>query len=381
MALVSGGPLAPEVTGREFPELCRLVVRTCASWAAEMEEVSRRLEQDGPLVAERFGTGGRERLISVAPGLSDPHHDGRSVHVLRFERYSVVYKPRSVEVERRFQRIVQWFGDLLGVEMRGVELEEREGYAWCEYIDFQPLGAAADAQAFFERAGVLLFVCFLLGVTDCHRENVGTTRAGPVLLDAETVFHPDFVPALIPWEQPADTVLRPGLVHAVRPLALDFGSAEVVIQSFTRAYQAVLHDPGLRRALCERMDGFAGNLSRVVFRATRFYHDVMARSLSPTLLRSTEGRLRMLQEEVARAFAGAWSVAPLLAGEWTSMQALDVPHFTARTVGTDVTDGGSHVAPSLLTCSGLDAARARLDSLDRVQLKRTQALLRAALRG
>ena len=369
------------VTSRPSPELCRLVTLTCENWVTEINEFSRRLAGDAERIGQRFGDARPPRLLAVTPGLSDPHYCGRTVHLLKFEGFSLVYKPRAVTIEVQFQRFVRWFGQLLGEEFRVIDMLESEDYSWCEYIPFEPFNSMDDAQRFFARAGILLFVCYLLGVTDCHTENTNTTRDGPVLVDAETVLHPDFVPKLLPWRQPADTVLRPGLVHSLRPLALEFSATAFMVRGFRQAYEAVLHDPRLRDAVRDRMAGFSGGRSRVVFRATSFYHETLFRSLSPGALSSRTERHLVLQA-IAQPFThpdARRAFGPLIEAEVVSLENLDVPCFFADAMGTKVTDGHSLVAADVLERGGLPAALDRLDSLNHTELERMRSILQATL--
>ena len=61
--------------------------------------------------------------------------------------------------------------------------------------------------AFYRRQGVLLALLYLLGMTDIHHENLIACADQPVLVDVETLLHPDLpVPTAAP--DPAARALR-----------------------------------------------------------------------------------------------------------------------------------------------------------------------------
>jgi len=127
---------------------------------------------------------------TLEPGLSDSHHDGRTVVVLRFSNSErLVYKPRELELDRALARFVAWFCEGSGFRLRVPKTLSREGYGWGEYIGSSSMNDPADVAGFYHDAGALLFVVYLLGGTDCHRENLVACGDRLVLIDPETLFH------------------------------------------------------------------------------------------------------------------------------------------------------------------------------------------------
>lgn len=376
-----GNSTGPQMTCRELPEFCRLVALICSNWVTEMNDLFRRLGADSERIAKHFGHGTPLRLVNIIPGLSDPHNGGRTVHVLTFKGFAVVYKPRSIEIESRFQQFVKWFGHCLDHELCVIDMLEGDGYSWCEFVDCQPFENANESTKFFMRAGILLCVCYLLGMTDCHRNNISTTRRGPAVLDAETLFHPDFVPDLIPWRQPADTVLRTGFVESLHRLTCDSSSRASIIEGFAKGYSALILNSQFRNAVRARIDGFAGCRSRVVFRATTFYYETLRRSLSPMALRSRVERILALHALTVpfTRVGGPGLLAPLVESERMSLENLDIPCFFAGTTATEVTNGHSLIATSVIERAGLSAAQDRINLLSRDNLERMKELLHSVL--
>ncbi|MBK6580380.1 MAG: DUF4135 domain-containing protein [Sandaracinaceae bacterium] len=184
-------------------------------------------------------------------------------------------------------------------------------------------------------------------MTDCHVNNVRASGADLVLIDAETTLHPDFHPQLVPWTQPEDSVLRSGLIHTLRPLVRDGAGRDAVLGGFERAWRAVASDVSLQRGLAERIGALAEHESRVVFRATQAYSQLLARSLSPLPSGPAPRREDLLRASLGEPFGVTGiprPLRPLVERELLALGALDVPRFTAMPGGVDVYDAGERVA-------------------------------------
>ncbi len=81
-----------------------------------------------------------------------------------------VYKPKNVGAERAFYDVVAFVSARADVPpLRPLRVVERDGYGWCEFVQHAPCADAAAAERYFERAGVLLAIVYVLEGVDCHR--------------------------------------------------------------------------------------------------------------------------------------------------------------------------------------------------------------------
>jgi hypothetical protein len=371
-------PLGTSAAHAEGPVWSPLMAEVCARWSHQLAELVDRLHDDLAALQATFGLSGATRLQRIFAGLSDPHHGGRTVHILCFHSARVVYKPRSIEIERRALEVMGWLGEQVGHTLRGVRTLPRPQHAWCEHVDEATPQTAAEAHALCWGAGVLAFACYLLGVTDCHVNNVRASGADLVLIDAETTLHPDFHPELVPWTQPEDSVLRSGLIHTLRPLVRDGAGRDAVLGGFERAWRVVASDVSLQRGLAERIGALAEHESRVVFRATQAYSQLLARSLSPAASGTCPRREDLLRASLEEPFGVTGiprPLRPLVERELLALGALDVPRFTAMPGGVDVYDAGERVAEGVLRRAGLEVAQDRLADLSAERLAWMQALL------
>ena len=73
------------------------------------------------------------------------------------------------------------------------ETLDRGSYGWCEYIAQQDCKTESQIKRFYERQGVWLALLYALGTTDLHLENLIACGEYPVVIDLETVFHPEMI--------------------------------------------------------------------------------------------------------------------------------------------------------------------------------------------
>ncbi len=176
-----------------YPVLARQLAMIVGRWAANTAELMARLDADREAIADAFNGGADPgRVDGLEPALSDPHHGGRRVAALRFASgLRVVYKPRSLALDRAFGDLLAWLEARgLAPAQRALRVIDRGEYGWVEYVDQEPFASAAEVAGYYRRAGGLLCIAHVLRARDLHMENVVATRGGPVLIDLELTLQP-----------------------------------------------------------------------------------------------------------------------------------------------------------------------------------------------
>lgn len=215
-----------------YPVLARqLVERLDQGIRAHLELLGRFLA-DRPRLAGLLATGvagdissDPGRLLEIRPGEGDRHRDGRSVASLalapadgsRLRR--VVYKPRPLGVERRFNELLAWLNER-GFEpaFRTLEILDRGSHGWVEHAAAEEAGGEEEIVRFYRRQGGYLALLHVLEANDFHFENLVAAGEHPVLIDLETLFHPTAdllipgLPAAPPGHPIHRTVLNTGLL-------------------------------------------------------------------------------------------------------------------------------------------------------------------------
>lgn len=138
----------------------------------------------------------------------------------------------------------------------------------------------------------------------------------------------------------------------------------------------------LRPLLLDALESFKGKPRRLVPRATRLYFIIQRQMLEPAALRSAMAHGFKL-EQLSRSFVLARETPhnwPMFAAEIRQMERLDIPYFEHRIDGEDLPlpDGQASI-PQFMKCSGLAAARRRLETLDADVIAFEQQLIRGAI--
>lgn len=345
----------------EFPVLARLVAQTIDQWVDYVAELAERLALDMCLLRDAFPDVSGQ-VTRVTPSLSDRHHGGKTVCVLEFSGSGkIVYKPRDIGIEASFQRVLNTLNRWgIPQQQRVIRIFNRHAYGWAEYVEAAPCPGNDQGLLSF-RCGELLCLAYLMGATDLHSENVVFTGAFPVLVDLETLFHPEAETETTSAEDQeralASSVLRTGLLPkqqatiegGVRDTSA-FGVLEAELQvrgaageawaptdaiaslrkGFEAMYRFVAHrrEP-LIHLFSERM---AKGEARFIFRPTAVYALVRDAAFQCQFLRRGVDRsleFRVLERALLPSDEKPefW---PLLRMEAEALEDLDIPRFVIR---------------------------------------------------
>ncbi|HEX6359924.1 type 2 lanthipeptide synthetase LanM family protein [Actinophytocola sp.] len=423
----------------EFPVLARLVGQTCQYSAEAFDELLARFARDREEIAAGLCDGEPGTLVDVTGTGGDPHQHGRSVWMLRFaEGRAVVYKPRPMGVHERFGELVGWLNDRVpDLGLRTAKVLVRPDYGWTEFIESRPCRDVAEVSRFYRRQGALLALLHAIGGTDMHCENVVACGDQPVVVDAETMFHPE-LPAGGADTDPAAHYLRRS-VHRTALLpqmifgehgALDisglggdrgatYPSASVhwadagtdkmrlirvpgefpgsgnrplldgeesepadnlpaLIAGFRAGYRAIMTGRDHLTRPDGLLRGMADEMVRVLIRPTRLYATLLDESTHPDLLRDALDRDRIFDLLWADQEA-AIEHRHLIGAEMADLWAGDIPMFTTRPGSLDVWAADGRRFPGLFSTSSLAAALAKIASMDGVDLRDQEWTIRATL--
>lgn len=204
-----------------YPALARCWVQLIEDWIAGAAELLERLEHDAESLAAFLDLDGPlPQVSSLRTDLSDRHHGGRTVSVLRFAGAAeLVYKPRNIDVEQRWSELLDWLAARgAPIDLRSLRVLARADHGWVELARAGPCASAAEFPRFYRRAGALLCLVHLLAGNDCHRENLIAVGEHPVLIDVETLMHPATPPEAS--EDDARARLARELQHSVLGTAM-----------------------------------------------------------------------------------------------------------------------------------------------------------------
>ncbi|MGX7670415.1 type 2 lanthipeptide synthetase LanM family protein [Plantactinospora sp. DSM 117369] len=428
-----------EVTAllERYPVLARLLLQASRFAAEAYAETLARFAADRHAIADQF-LGGADPgdPVAVHSQLGDRHRRGRSVSVLEFAGgQRVVYKPRSLAACDGFAALLRWLNERVPtLELRAVRSLERGDYGWQEHVHRAPCADVGGARRFYRRQGALLALLYAVHASDVHYGNLIACGDQPVVIDLETIFHPDVlrvdvardpaarlldssvhrtgvlpsfllgdhgaldVSALggdrghphptdgIDWLAPATDQMR--LVR--RPRLFDGGSNRPIVddrelepadheddlvEGFRTGYDAIAR---YRRSFLTAVAHLATPATRVVLRPTHVYRRLLDESTHPDLLRDStarDGLFDLLSTAAGDALPQARSVPHEIADLWHG----DVPIFLGHPDSTGLTASTGTRIDGVLDAGGRRCAAGKVRAMDAADRRTQEWIVRAAL--
>ena len=428
----------------EYPVLARRVVTCIDHWLHFSAEFLEHLAEDWEQIAALFNLGSQcGVLVEASAGAGDTHRQGRSVVLTRFENGArLVYKPRSMAVDKHFQDLIDWVNHQgAAPPLRSLKILDGKDHGWAEFMHTAGCQSREEVFRFYERQGEYLALLYILEATDFHFENLLACGEHPILVDLEALFHP-WVYAM-ELKQPdismvsrtkARSVLRIGLLPrrsgshdghrgvdlsglgamagqvsdnilqwagsgtdemaAVKqPFRMPGGhnrpsieGAEVDVQQYTepiisgfvRMYELLR---GHREQLLAKdgpLERFAHDDVRVVVRATRGYGVLLSQSLHPDYLRDALDLDRLLDQ----LWAGVEDNSHLLrviGAERRDLLQGDVPIFTTSPASRDLFSSTGDRIDAVFEKTGMELAREKVRGLSEEDRRRQVWFIGASL--
>jgi len=179
----------------KYPVLGRQLVGAIDQWVEYLCEFLTHLCEDWQALRATFAASADPGpLTDLEAGKGDRHRRGRSVILVRFASgLRLVYKPRSLAIERHFQELLAWLNEQ-GAEpgFRTLGILDRGSHGWAEFVASSSCTSEVEVTRFYERQGSYLALLYALGAADLHNENLIAAGEHPVLVDLEALFHPHF---------------------------------------------------------------------------------------------------------------------------------------------------------------------------------------------
>ena len=143
---------------QEYPVMARQVVVRVTQWVESSLQLARALTTDLPLLADLFCDGEHPgKVVGLKADLGDRHRGGRTVMSLQFSSgLRVVFKPRSLGVEARFQDLLGWCNEHLDSRFRVLTVLDRGTHGWMEHVRVQSCHSESEVRQFFGTKGHLL---------------------------------------------------------------------------------------------------------------------------------------------------------------------------------------------------------------------------------
>jgi len=376
----------------EYPVLARLLATSTERWLTVGLELLEHLATDRDALGRMF-LGGKDLglLTNVQTGVSDLHRQGRGVVLLGFSSgLKLVYKPKSLAVDVRFQQLLRWLNEQgLRHPQRVLTVLNLGTHGWVEFVESAGCDSREALQRFYWRQGSSLALLHLLSAVDFHLENLIASGEHPVLVDLEALFHqratkgPGDSAMQRAWAALDQSIISVGMLpmlifgrggrvgvdmsglggeagqlapqavpmvedafqdtmRMVRRQGRTSGSSnrpqfqgqpvdastytEDIVQGFQETYQLLLHH---RETLGSRLQDFAEVEVRHIARATQRYALLLQESVHPDFLRDGLERDKVLDNLWAET--AIWpELRRLVPCEHADLRLGDIPLFTTR---------------------------------------------------
>jgi type 2 lantibiotic biosynthesis protein LanM len=443
-SLVRSGPQRDQIID-EYPVLARSLVTASDYWVESSAEFLRYLAEDVDALRDTFAGGGElGMLVGISGNAGDVHRRGRAVAIAEFSSGTrVVFKPRSLSVDRHFGELVTWINNLgQAPPLRAVRVLTRENHGWAEFVANAACSSREEIVRFYERFGAYLAILHALNATDFHYENVIASGEFPMLIDLEALFHPVAEqatlvdePEWLGWQALQRSVLRTGVLpfrayDSERSSGLDMSAMGGSGGQQTPNRFPVLVAPGTDEMRLERdyvqlpesqnrpalggrpvdpaafgdalVSGFAATYELLLANRDallapsgpiqRFADDAIRVVLRPTrqyaLILSESNHPDVMRDALDRdrLFDRLWVAVPgrseleqVIAWEHADLVNGDVPLFTSKPSSLDLFTAHGEAVPGFFRRSGLSSAIERIEALSEDDLQHQRWVVDASL--
>ncbi len=371
---------------RNYPEMLRLLLLRISQILAEIQRICKMLKEKNSSI----------QINDIKMGLSDSHTRGETAAkiLLDNERW-VIYKSRSLQKDRIYQNIYGWFCGKLKLSSREREILSNRECGIDAYIEQKPCVREEEIKRYFYRLGIQLFICYLSGTSDLHRENIIADGEYPELIDLETMpgAGKDSVmeTGMLPVSCWGNTPI--GLPVISNPktsnIKLDYRQREVSAQDnillcngrwmaeeicigFEDAYRTAL---GEREAINMLFEPLYREKSRYLFRHTQQYSMYLETSFSPYFMKDTINRILLLHV-LKKKKTEDKQYRRVFAYEIEAMMDMEIPVYHFNGKSTYLKDGHGAKYGSFFVQSAYEDFQKKVDMLSFTDLKRQQMLIR-----
>ncbi|MBL9161910.1 MAG: type 2 lantipeptide synthetase LanM [Planctomycetaceae bacterium] len=424
----------------EYPILAQQALYCINQWVRSSLEFMRHLAADWRLLQETFGFANEVGdLVELKGDAGDRHSDGKAVIILRFATgFRLVYKPRSLAVDQRFQELLGWCNARgASPRLRTLRVVDQGDHGWVEFVEARSCRSLREIRRFYQRQGLYLSLLYVLQATDFHFENLIAAGEHPVLVDLETLFH-ERLPGTV--SSPAirgmsNSVVSIGILPRVSyyegfDKGVDFsglgaltgqeievptyefqasGTDEMrlirvemhtlagkhrptlagadvtpadfrgeLIGGFTRMYRLLRRHRADLAAEDGPLAAFADVETRFIARATQIYGLLLEQSFHPDFLRSRAARSAWFDQLWSQANDAA-GLRPLIAAERAELERNDIPLFHLRPGSRDLWSSSGQRFANYFPRTPLETVCERVAALGPQDFARQRWLLCAAV--
>jgi type 2 lantibiotic biosynthesis protein LanM len=429
---------------QEYPIMANQLVIAIEQWVTVSQEFLHRLCEDWQEIQTIFSPQQElGKLVEIKTGEGDSHRDGRSVATVKFSSgLQLIYKPRSLAVDEHFQQLLTWLNRRCDrLQFRTIAVLNRNSYGWVEFVESHSCNSREEIERFYQRQGGFLALLYILEATDFHNENSIAAGENPVLVDLESLFHPNLTKidtaradklagttlysssviriGLLPWRvwsdgdrDGIDVSGLGGKEGQLTPYEVSYWDevgtdqmrlkrkrmkmleernrpklngeevdvldyTEAIVGGFRSIYNLILQYRNELRSDDGIFAKFAGDEVRVLLRPTRLYALLLKDALHPKMLRNALERERLFDRLWYDIEHRAY-MKSVIRAERQDLWNGDIPVFAARPDSRDLLTSTGERIVNFFAESGMTSVKNRLQNMGEEDLKQQIFFIKAS---
>lgn len=349
----------------------------------------------------------------------DSHCLGKQVAMIEFQSKNreikkIIYKPRDISLEKAFHAFVDFVNNHgLYHPIKTFNILSKQGYGWCDYVEQTEIDES-KAHEYYHKFGILLGICHLLNGQDFHLENVIASGANPMIIDLECLFsvpvnqkqedRPDFpslvetllIPTTDPDKKIQDlsalqcTAKQPMFIYQYKvkgdfanivyierlPLSIKPEKNRLINSQTQQPIAPANYSTAIAEGYHDLMhwviahrdtvisfitNHFSHLRTRIVFRPTFKYANILFESFHPVLLSDTKKYFKHMEQ-----LSNSANKVPLTIyyHELFDLLNLDIPYFSALTTNNIVENSQGETTHWKTSHTGLERGVKRIHSIN-----------------
>ena len=182
----------------EYPELTRLMNKSVINTFNYVKEIIENTSNEIISLEQKFNKGNPVgKIKKIELGAGDTHNSGKTVAKLVFSSdVKVIYKPRFLDLESKFSDFIDWINSQEIENFKSLKsctIHTTNDAGWMEFIEHNECNNEDEVKNFYMRTGQFLTLLYMFNAKDFHFENLIANGEHPILIDLETLLHPDMI--------------------------------------------------------------------------------------------------------------------------------------------------------------------------------------------
>lgn len=170
----------------KYPLMFRVIIEQCKNILKFYKTVENNYSNDLLVLKNKFHLNGD--LIYVENNAGDSHCGKKQVIVFHFEKGTVIYKPRNLELDIQFEKLINYINKKLNVTLICGKIYNKGIYGWQEFIEYKDCTNQLEVKEFYYKIGIFACIFYILSASDMHMENIICHGKDPVFIDLESIF-------------------------------------------------------------------------------------------------------------------------------------------------------------------------------------------------